>query len=290
LELIIDSNHMERVGGLSDAFPYVLNHADSRHTRVPWHWHEEVEFSLIRQGRLRVTIAARTYEFGENEGFFINSDILHAMEPVDSAEPVVWDSHLFHPVLLGGHYRSVFDTKYLVPVLRNQKCELIPFREETCHQKTILKLMRQAAAVQEAEDREFLIRNLFSEIWLSLRKELEELENRANLPKPVSQERIMRMLAFIHQHYGEKITLEQIAGAAVVSKRECLRCFQSCIRKTPFEYLLEYRIQMAERMLRTTRLSVTEIAMQTGFSNSAYFSKLFRELRGMSPTQCRNGG
>ena len=81
----------------------------------------------------------------------------------------------------------------------------------------------------------------------------------------------------------------QIAAAAVVSKRECLRCFQSCIQRTPIEYLLDYRIQMAERLLRTTELPVTEIALQTGFSNSAYFTKVFRQLRGLSPSQFRKG-
>lgn len=287
MELVIDGNRMEKVGGLSDAFPYVLNHADSAQMRVPWHWHEEVEFSYVRQGRLRVSIAGRTCEFGENEGFFINSNILHAMEPAEPEMAVLWDSHLFHPVLLGGHYRSVFETKYLVPVLRSQKFELVALRGDTDHQRRILEHLLRVAEVQTEEDREFLIRNLFSEIWIDLRKELAELENRANLPKPVSQERILAMLEFIHQHYPEKITLEQIAAAAVVSKRECLRCFQSCIQKTPFAYLLDYRIQMAEKLLRTSDLNMTEIAVQTGFSNSAYFAKTFRELRGLSPSQYR---
>lgn len=95
------------------------------------------------------------------------------------------------------------------------------------------------------------------------------------------------MLAFIHRNYAEKITLEQIASSAMISKRECLRCFQTAIGKPPVAYLLEYRIQKAEQLLRATGLSVTEIAMQTGFSGSAYFAKMFRELRGISPGQYR---
>ena len=97
------------------------------------------------------------------------------------------------------------------------------------------------------------------------------------------------MMDYIHQHYGEKLTLEQIAAAAAVSKRECLRCFRDCIGKAPFAYLLEYRVQVAERLLRTTDLPVTEIALQTGFNGSAYFSKVFRELRQISPSQYRKG-
>ena len=287
MELIIGSNRMQEVEGVTAAYPYVLNRADSRQIHVPWHWHEEVEFSLIRQGRLRVTLSGQQYTVEPGEAFFLNANVLHAMEPADPAEPVVWDSHMLHPMLLGGFSKSVFDAKYVAPVLRNKRFDLIRFSGETQRQQTVLELLRQVSDVQEQEFREFRTRNLFSEIWLLLLQEMRELEQQAGVQRPVNQERIRMMLEFIHTHYREKLTLEQIAAAAIVSKRECLRCFQSCIGKTPFAYLLDYRLQTAEQLLRTTDKSVTEIALDTGFSGSAYFTKLFRELRQMTPSQYR---
>ena len=286
MELIIGNNHMQDVQGVTAEYPYVLNRVSSEEMRVPWHWHEEVEFSYIRRGTLRVTISGQRHTFREGEGFFLNTNILHAMEAA-TEEPVLWDSHMVHPMLLGGHYKSVFDTKYLGPVLKNRKFELAAFRGDNDNQKKILQLLQDAAKVQEEPYSEFRTRNLFSEIWLFLLRELEDLKNHAKLPKPISQERIQIMLDFIHQHYAEKLTLDQIAEAAIISKRECLRCFHSCIAKTPVEYLVDYRIRMAERLLRNTDDSVTEIAMQVGFSDSAYFSKMFRQLRGVSPSQYR---
>ena len=119
-------------------------------------------------------------------------------------------------------------------------------------------------------------------------REITELEQSSRFLKPVSQERIQIMLSYIHQHYNEKLTLEQIAEAAMVSKRECLRCFQTCIQKPPFAYLIDYRIQMAERLLTSSSLTVTQIALETGFNNSAYFTKIFKELRGITPSQYRS--
>lgn len=287
MELIIGRNRMQEVEGVTAEYPYVLNRADSSRMRVPWHWHEEVEFSLVRQGALRVTISGKEYTFSEGEGFFLNSNILHAMEAADGEQTVLWDSHMLHPMLLGGFSKSVFDKKYMAPVLRNRKLELVEFRPGQQRQQEILAQLDEAASAQEAPFAEFRTRNLFSEIWLLLLKEMEELEQQAKLPKPVNQERIQIMLEYIHQHYAEKITLDQIAEAALVGKRECLRCFQQCIGKAPFAYLMDYRIQAAEQLLRTTALSVTEIAIQTGFSNSAYFAKVFRELRHMTPSQYR---
>lgn len=91
------------------------------------------------------------------------------------------------------------------------------------------------------------------------------------------------MMAFIQQDYEEKISLEDIALSAAVSKRECLRCFQSCIDKTPYEYLLDYRIEMAEKLLRYTELPIIDIAFQTGFTNGAYFGKVFKRTCKKTP-------
>lgn len=287
MELVIGSNQLQEVEGISAQYPYVLNQVSSAQTRVPWHWHEEVEFSLVRQGALKVSIAGNSQIIRQGEGFFINANILHTMEPADPQEDVYWDSHMLHPMLLGSHYRSIFDSKYMAPILRNRNCELVVFQGGDAAETAVLELLAQAADAQHREYSEFRTRNLFSEIWLLLMQTVAKLESGARLPRPVSQERIQTMLTFIHQHYAEKLTLDQIAGAAIVSRRECLRCFQSCIQKTPFEYLLEYRIRMAEKLLRTTSLPITQIALQTGFGTGAYFTKIFRQLRGMTPGQYR---
>lgn len=284
MELIIGSDHMQDVSDVTAEYPYALHPlVSSAETRVPWHWHEEVEFSLVRRGALQVTVAGRRQVLETGDGMFLNTNVLHAMSPADPDVETVWDSHMLHPVLLSGHYKSVFDTKYLSPVLKNKRCDLLVFRPDSDARRTLLKLLAEAAAVQDRPHSEFRTRNIFSDIWLLLMREAET----RNAPPPVSQERIQLMLAYIQQHFREKLTLEQIAAAAAVSERECLRCFHRCIQTTPFAYLTDYRIQMAERLLRTTDRSVTEIALETGFSDGAYFSKLFRQARSLSPTRYR---
>lgn len=284
MELIIGSDHMQDVADVTAEYPYALHPLlSSAETRVPWHWHEEVEFSLVRRGALQVTVAGRRQVLEAGDGMFLNTNVLHAMAAADPDVETVWDSHMLHPVLLGGHYKSVFDSKYLSPVLKNKRCDLIVFRPDSGARQTLLALLAEAAEVQDQPDSEFRTRNIFSDIWLLLMKEAEK----QTAPPPVSQERIQLMLTYIQQHFREKLTLEQIAAAAAVSERECLRCFRSCIQTTPFSYLTDYRIQVAERLLRTTDRSVTEIALETGFADGAYFAKLFRQARSVSPSQYR---
>ena len=95
------------------------------------------------------------------------------------------------------------------------------------------------------------------------------------------------MLAYIHEKHPEKLTLEDIAGAAAISTRACLRCFRVSIRQSPMEYLIGYRIRAARKLLETTDLPVTEIAMRCGFNSPSYFSKQFRQICAMTPNACR---
>ena len=125
---------------------------------------------------------------------------------------------------------------------------------------------------------------LAAALWLLLLGELSSIEEYERPAVDLArQERLQTMLAFIWQNYQRRITLDEIAAAAHVGGRECLRCFQSCMQKTPFEYLLEYRTEMSKRLLRDTQLSVMEVAAETGFSSAAYYGKIFRRLCGMTP-------
>lgn len=287
MKLIIQNNQMQLVEGVSAQFPYVLNLADSRDLYVPWHWHEELEFSYVKEGSLRVCIPGHSYTFHPGEGFYINANVMHMMEPADPKTPVVWDSHMFHASFLGSNYRNIFEIKYLDPVLKNKNVTLVAYRGETENQQNMLELMRVAASQQQEDAREFLLRNTFSSLWLLLMQEIAEQGRQTNIVKTIDQERIQTMLLYIHQHYARKLSLEQIASSAALSTRECLRCFKTMIGKSPFEYLMDYRIQVAEDHLNNISMPITEIAAKTGFCSTAYFSKCYKSVRGITPSQYR---
>lgn len=283
MKIRVKENQLEAIEGLHTEYPYVLHHVNLKETKVPWHWHEELEFDYVVSGTIKVVTASKTYIFHKNEACFINTNVLCFVGEAHDGEECILDSHLFHPVFLSGHFKSVFETKYLDPVLQNKKIEVMEIRGENKYQTEMLKKLRQVSFLQSKENMEFETRNLFSEIWVLLLKEIENLRYEDTPVKLASQERIQTMMVFIHENYQNKITLRDIAASAMVSERECLRCFQESIHKTPFEYLLDYRIETAERLLRTTNMPVTEIAMETGFSSAAYFGKVFKNISGKTP-------
>ena len=282
MKLRIKSNQMEDVEGLYNEYPYVFHHVDLSETAVPWHWHEAIEFCYIQEGSVKVATAGQSQTFAKGEAFFINCNVLTSMTDADGC---IMDSHLFHSVLLSGHFKSVFETKYLDPVIQNRQLDLFPIRGETRTQLQLLQKLRQLSLMQEQQDVEFQTRNSLSEIWLLLLEELKHADLKASAAK--NQDRILTMLSYIQENFDKKLTLKEIADAGAVSTRECLRCFRLSIRQSPIEYLTEYRIQAAIKLLETTKLSISEVAMRTGWGSSSYFTKTFRQMRGKTPNAHR---
>ena len=273
---------MEEIEGIYNEYPYVFHYVDLSKTASPWHWHEELEFCYVRAGSVKVATTGQSQTFERGEGFFINSNVLTAM--TDGADCII-DSHLFHPVFLGGHFKSVYETKYLNPVIQNRNLDMLPIRGETETQRQLLRKIHQLSKLQSQPDVEMQTRNLLSEIWLLL---LEILKNTQLKTQPAkNQDRILTMMAFIQENYPRKVTLQEIADSCAVSTRECLRCFQTSIHQSPMEYLVDYRIQMATKLLETTNLPITEIAMETGWGSSSYFTKMFHAYRGKTPNAYR---
>jgi AraC-like DNA-binding protein len=86
------------------------------------------------------------------------------------------------------------------------------------------------------------------------------------------------------RNYAEPLDLDGLAAAAGVSKYHFLRCFAATYGKTPAVYLAERRIERAQDLLRATNLTVTEVCMLVGYTSLGSFSRKFRELVGVSPS------
>jgi signal transduction histidine kinase/AraC-like DNA-binding protein/ABC-type sugar transport system substrate-binding protein len=107
-----------------------------------------------------------------------------------------------------------------------------------------------------------------------------------SLPQPTSL-LIKQVLAFLHQNYSQPIKRRDIADAVGVSENYLSQIFRQEITISPWDYLNRYRIHKAKGMLSQTQDTITRIATQVGFNDSAYFSRVFRKLTGHSPHEFR---
>ena len=105
-----------------------------------------------------------------------------------------------------------------------------------------------------------------------------------------NQIRLQKMLTYIYEHYGEPITLAEIANAAHISRSEAGRCFQTYLGCSPVEALIQYRLRTAHRLLSEKTHTLQEISTACGFSSVNYFSRQFKKAYGVTPGQSRNSG
>ena len=94
-------------------------------------------------------------------------------------------------------------------------------------------------------------------------------------------------IAYIHDHVSESFGVEQMAEHLGVCRRVIERKFRKVLQTTPMQYIHRVRIEQVRRLLRETDLSLSQIAVDTLFSNVSRMNNLFMRLTGMSPLEYR---
>lgn len=249
---------------------------------VPWHWHDEIEIKLMLEGTAVVSCDEETLLLHPGEGLFTNAHILHHTR---GGEGCVLGSIVFEISLLAGNAGSIFESRYLQPLYGNPRLPFVQLSPEDAWQARALEAVRFAydACAGEALGYELDVRDGLSRFWRELACANAALLTAPRHPENEASARMREMLSFLEEHFTEKITLEDIAAAAHVSPRECLRCFDRIVGIPPVAYLLRRRILYAAELLQGTALPVTEVCFRAGFHSPSYFSKQFRAQMGCSP-------
>jgi AraC-like DNA-binding protein len=99
--------------------------------------------------------------------------------------------------------------------------------------------------------------------------------------------RVNRARDFLHAHLGSPIALSDVATASCLSPFHLLRTFQAAFQQTPHQYLSECRLERAKFLLAKTRISVTDICLECGFTSLGSFSAFFHKHCGTSPRAWR---
>lgn len=269
-------------------FPYIATCAelDKYEGRfVPWHWHQAIELFFMETGGLEYHTPKGKYSFSEGTGGMVNSNILHMTKP--EGVRIVQKLHIFDVSLIAGERGSRIDKKYILPVVTAPQIEVISFGPGNPRHEKILSLIRDTFRFSEQEfGYEIRLREALTEIWLSIFKDsYSVLQDKKEYDR--ADDKIKLMMIYIHEHYAEKLSVSELAAAAFLSERECFRVFRDCLHITPAEYLKNYRLQMACRMLAKGRESVTSIGQACGLGSSSYFGKVFREYMGCTPLEYR---
>ena len=276
-------------------FQYYQEHFNwNRLETVEWHWHSELEFVEILQGAIECHIGEEIIELREGDTFFINSGVIHKYQAakVCREKQCMFSDILFLPEIIAPNSSLIYE-KYIRPIVLYGKPFLV-MRQTQAWEESVQNLYHHIVNVclDEEDLTELRIQAGVSELWTRLfhylyREESEQQENKNIL----AQARLRKMMQFIWDHFHEKITLDDIAASANISKSAALRCFRSGMQTSPVGYLNNFRLNRAKELLLTSHSTVSEIAVSVGFDNVGYFDRVFRRTFGLTPKQfAKQGG
>lgn len=251
------------------------------------HWHEEIEIIRITKGTMLFYVNGHKYLLAEGDGLIVNSKQLHYGCSVDGMDCDFYCIAV-HPDL----YNPDSDVykKYVEKIIHNDVIEGIYLDKNMPDEERILQSIDRLAQlyIGDLPGNELLCHAALYHIWFYFYKILSGKYDLsiANIDNNLILQR--QMTNFIYKHYSEAVTLADIAAAGNVCRNKCCQLFKHYAQQSPINFLNNYRLKKSCELLKSTDLSITEVAAACGFNHLSYFEKLFYRQYAQTPRQYRD--
>ncbi len=271
-----------------ETMPELPNHFSvklhSQHTDrfITPRWHEHIELLLFLEGFADVTCDDITYSVEPGDVIYVNSTLIHAIRPKVM-------TRYYCIILYPDFFTDIsFDPKLLIQT---------HIKGDSYVRETILRMFQEGEEIRPGLDwiikntpgSDMTLKGLAYTLMGYLTKNY--VDHRMNEVDSTNHalklHRAQMIFDYIAKHYSEPITSKHLADLCHVNESYFCRFFKKSFGKTPLSYLNEYRAEKAALLLRESQKSITEIALETGFENSNYFTRIFRKIKGVSPSVFR---
>ena len=250
---------------------------------LPAHWHDEFEIDIIINGSATYYINGNPHCLNKGDTILINSGRTHyAIGKSENSKAL---GIIFNPETISPDLKSIIYRKYFHDFISSEVDTLILSPSESDDEwQTVYDIYSL-----DEDDPLFEIHclELILKIWQPFYRKFESMKEPA-VSQDNRSEALMKMITYMHDHYSEKITVEELAALAGISSSSCFRLFKQYTAYSPLAYLNDYRLRRSALDLSVTKKSVTEIAADYGFDSPSYFSLLFSRKYRISPLKYRN--
>lgn len=253
---------------------------------APSHWHEDVELLLSLEGELSCHVDQQYIDLQEGDALFINTRQPHRIFSTNGSN-CHYLCVLFQPQLLLCANDEI-QRRFVDPLLSSQCLSTFLLHRNTPSHRAMLADLMELDTLYRNKPNFFelqVISVLYS-FWHDLYSLTEPLLTEI-VATDQNLQAVKAMLEYIRAHYQEKLRLDEIATAGAVCRTRCCQLFQRYLNQSPNEYLNSYRLDKAMYLLRSSGMSITEIAAACGYSSLSYFTELFTRTKGCSPSKFR---
>ncbi|MCR5100661.1 MAG: helix-turn-helix domain-containing protein [Butyrivibrio sp.] len=249
------------------------------------HWHDDVEIIRIRKGNIHCHVNDSDFLLNPGELCFINFDTLHR---VYNTEETVGDLDVLTiKTDMLAQNKEIYE-KYIIPIIHNSDFAHVQMDGRNSYAKLISDIFDALYELITEKPTGYEL-DVIGYIYMIFRRlylvYISEKDIPVSYNSDISLQR--RMSAYIYEHYQEKITLDDIANAAGVSRSKCASLFHKYTQKTPINFLNSYRLEMASKLLTSTDEPISYIAGASGIGEQSYFNRMFMKEYGCTPLEYR---
>jgi AraC family transcriptional regulator len=243
-------------------------------------------------GRSRVSVEGRSFDIAGDSFFVSNEQQRYTLE-VQKGRAETFNIHFGEEWIreavtsISNRHECLTDDPTLQPASSLQFYNKL-FRKTAKIQQTLRSL--QSHGNGESLRRDEILLVLLSQLFEEQRGEKLRLDNVAATKLSTRNEILRRLHLATDLMYARadtEISLDELSRASMLSKFHLLRSFREVFNQTPYQFLTGLRIERAKALLCSSNIEVKEIGRQVGFSSSSTFSRRFRNVTGMYPSQYR---
>lgn len=249
------------------------------------HWHPELEINLITKGSAEVIINFESYIVSEGDIVIMNKDEVHGFFRQENTD-FNCKAVVFHLDFIGGKTSDDIFMEFISPLANKEKQFLniiSPSVSVYSELKNCLERIFKAYKEKTPCHKLFIKSETLHLLYLLF---TSASVNAGSIPSKRNTS-MKAAIDFIEKNYMRHLSAQETATAAGYSKYHFLRIFKDASGMEFSRYVNRVRFEHAAVLLKEGTMSVTDIAMAVGFSDSAYFTKKFKEEFHMTPLTFR---
>lgn len=249
-----------------------------------WHYHPEIELVYVNGGSGKRQIGSHISYYRNGDLILIGSNLPHCAFTDSLTEHECESVIQMKPDFLGDSFFEISEMKGIKNLFKRAKKGIV------FHGATKRNLGKRIEKLKELEPFQRLL-NL-----LDILKQLERSENYTVLnakgfileTELQDNDRINVIFNFVKEHFQRSISLEEISEKVSMTNPAFCRYFKKITGKTFTQFVNEYRLAHAAKLLHEKQISIAEVCFESGFNNFSHFNKQFKIYTGKSPSVYRN--
>lgn len=244
------------------------------------HQHEEIQISYIESGEGTLIVGDTISEYNDDDIIIFGSNLPHVLRSEPREHESLVHSIFFNSDSITDSLSNLAEFKKLNETFENTKNGVRIHSKKEKIKKTILKL-----STAKDTKKFILFLKLLKYIESSSKTPLSNYRYEKNLTDTEGK-RMQMVFEYVMTNFDKKLSLDEVANIANMTKNAFCRYFKTRTNKTFFQFLIELRVEKATRLLVSNKeASIIEIAELSGFNNISNFNRKFKEIKKIAPLQ-----